>query len=117
MRIILLSLTSLIILLVPQIAFASDEGTVTWLKGKFDAFVEEDPLMIGQTEHIRVDLLDTDDDYILNSNIGAHIRVIDPNDDEMTFDKAIDDAGHARISFVLSDEAPTGMKNIGEVSK
>ena|SRR5919107_1109014 len=113
MRIIILSLTSLIILLVPQLAFASDEeGTVAWLKGRFNALIETNPLMIAQRQYITINLLDFDNYSILDSNVDAHIRVIDPNDDEMTYNVSMDDHGHARISFVLDDDAPVGHYSI-----
>lgn len=50
MRIVLLSLTSLIILLVPQIAFASsdEEGTVTWFVGTLFGHPDSDPIAIDR---------------------------------------------------------------------
>ena len=111
MRIILLSLTSLIILLVPQLAFASmdsedDEGTVTWFKGKMNGIIAESTISPGQDTYIQVDTNTIDGDP-LHVNVDGTIRVIDPNDDERLYSFTTRD-GTAYVDINTGPDAPTG---------
>src|SRR5919107_42669 len=111
MRTILLSLTSLTILLIPQIAFASDEeGTVTWFAGTLFGRPDNDPIAIGETQYIEISLNVYDkDNLIKNLPIEGRVEVIDPNDDIKTYPFSIDeldgdDNAITYVNFLIGDE-------------
>jgi hypothetical protein len=114
MRIILLSLTSLIILLVPQIAFASsdEEGTVTWFKGRITSFVADDPMLQGTGSYIEIHLEHLEGDttspeFTHESGVDGQIRVTDPNDDVKTYDFTTNE-GTAFVDIDVPEDAPLG---------
>jgi hypothetical protein len=113
MKTILLSLTSLIILVVPQIAFASDEeGTVTWFKGRITSFVADDPMLQGTGSYIEIHLERLEGDtsspeFTHESGVDGQIRIIDPNDDEKTYDFTTD-YGSEYVDIDIPEDAPLG---------
>jgi hypothetical protein len=110
MRIVLLSLTSLIILLIPQIVFAGDEeGTVTPFIGTLFGRPDSDPIAVGQMQYIEVSLNNYDKDTFLQyAPIGGTVTVADPNGDEKTYGFAIDDSdvdeAVTHVGFLIGDK-------------
>ena len=116
MRIILLSLTSLIILLVPQLAFASsdEEGTVTWFGGTLGG--REDPyqVMRGEREYIEINFgyydIDTVDNFL---PMKGQVDVFDPINAVKSYRFSIDELDGEKntityVNFLIGDEAPLG---------
>ena len=96
----------------PQIAFASDEGTVTWFKGRLTGFVADDPMLPGAKSYIQVSLErlegdTTSPEFTHESGVDGQIRVIDPNDDEKTYDFTTED-GTAYVDIDIPEDAPLG---------
>src|SRR5919112_25365 len=112
MRIILLSLTSLIILLVPQLAYAGDEeGTLSI--GTLFGRPDQDPVAVGEMQYIEVSLNHYDKDTFLQyAPIGGTVTVTDPNGDEKTYGFEIQDEdveeGITHIGFLIGHNAPLG---------
>ena|ERR687889_394188 len=117
MRIILLSLTSIIILLVPQIALSSsaailefedDESTST-----IDVSLAKDTLAIGEKQYVTIDLLDFENSIVSHDDkVHLTARIVDPNDDEIEYEVPVDKQGHAEFGFTLDSAKPTGHYSI-----
>ena len=107
MRIVVLSLAVILtITTIPQLAIASmDERPYI-----FDAFVEEDPLQIGHTEHITVDIIDPNNqgNIVHIPDVDAQIILTAPSGHEKIYEVNTDEGGHTGTAFTLDEDAEVG---------
>ena len=107
MRIVVLSLAVILtITTIPQLAIATmDERPYI-----FDAFVEEDPLQIGHTEHITVDIIDPNNqgNIVHIPDVDAQIILTAPSGHEKIYEVTTDEGGHTETAFTLDEDAEVG---------
>ena len=107
MRIIVLSLAVILaITTIPQLAIAS-MGERPYI---FDAFVEEDPLLIGHTEYITVDIIDPNNqgNIVHIPDVNAQIILTAPSGHETIYEVTTDKGGHTGTAFTLDEDAEVG---------